>query len=107
MATTLALASLAWLSRTKEGREEVEELSKSLAVESHELGRAVRLIDANVDSLTEKIDSENDSVLSEEDFGWKGSPESLYVDLVQQKTPPEEQKPERFLVQGRRTSILC
>merc|ERR1712038_1598856 len=34
---TLALASLAWLSRTKEGREEVEELSKSLAVESHEL----------------------------------------------------------------------
>ena len=105
--TTLALASLAWLSRRKEGREEVEELSKSLAVGSHELDRAVRLIDANVDSLTEKIDSENDSVLSEEDFGWKGSPESLYVDLIQQKTPPEEQKPERFLVQGRRTSILC
>ena len=105
--TTLALASLAWLSRKKEEREEVEELSKSLAVESHELDRAVRLIDANVDSLTEKIDSENDSVLSEEDFAWKGSPENLYVDLIQQKTPPEEQKPERFLVQGRRTSILC
>ena len=104
---TLALASLAWLARTRERTEEVEEARKRFAIGSQELEDAVRLIDTNVDSVTEKVDSEQDSVLSEEDFGWKGSPESLYVDLIQQKTPPEEQKPERFLVQGRRTSILC
>ena len=104
---TLALASLAWLARTRQRTEEVEEARKRLEVGPKELQDAVTLIDTNVDSVTEKVDSEPDSALSEEDFGWKGSPESLYVDLIQQKTPPEEQKPERFLVQGRRTSILC
>merc|ERR1712110_75083 len=104
---TLALASLAWLARTRQQTEEVEEARKRLAIGSQELEDAVQLIDTNVDSVTEKVASEQDIVLSEEDFGWKGSPESLYVDLIQQKTPPEEQKPERFLVQGRRTSILC
>ena len=104
---TLALASLAWLDRTRQRSEELEEARKRLAVGIEELEDAVKLVDTNVDSVTEKVNSEQDSVLSEEDFGWKGSPESLYVDLIQQKTPPEEQKPERFLVQGRRTSILC
>jgi len=104
---TLALASLAWLARTRHRNEEVEEARKRLAVGSQELEDAIQLIDTNVDSVTEKIDSAQDSVLSEEDFGWKGSHESLYVDLIQQKKPPEEQQPERFLVQGRRTSILC